>query len=75
MARLILSVCDVVHLAAALCAHMHLAKVHYFVVTVRIRIETTRCNCTTCDLAITMSDARPHRLSFSDGAVRLSVDW
>ena len=77
MARLVLSVCDVVHRHAALCARMRLAEIHYFVATVRIRIEyslTTRRNCTTRDLTTTTSDARPHRLPFSDGAVRLSVD-
>ena len=74
MARLVLLVCDVVHCAT----RMRLAKIHYFVATVCIRIEyslTTRRNCTTRDLTTTTSDARPHRLPFSDGSVRLSVDW
>ena len=36
---------------------------------------TTLRNCTMRDVTITTSDAHPYRLPFSDGAVRLSVDW
>ena len=77
MATLVLPLCDVVHRAAARRVHMRFVKIHCFVATVRIRIAyslTTRRKCTTRDLTITMSDTRPHRLPFPDGAVRLSVD-